>query len=46
MVQINPDEIIYWKWGAFSLNETIVATWIVMALLVTLAWAFNTPSFY
>ncbi|TFH52317.1 MAG: F0F1 ATP synthase subunit A [Methanothrix sp.] len=39
MVQINPDEIIYWKWGAFSLNETIVATWIVMALLISLAWA-------
>ncbi len=39
MVQINPDEIIYWKWESFSLNETIVATWIVMALLVTLAWA-------
>jgi F-type H+-transporting ATPase subunit a len=38
MVQINPDEIIYWKWGAFSLNETIVATWIVMALLIFLSW--------
>jgi F-type H+-transporting ATPase subunit a len=38
MVQINPDEIIYWKWGAASLNETIVATWIVMALLISLAW--------
>jgi F-type H+-transporting ATPase subunit a len=39
MVQINPDEIIYWKWGVFSLNETIVTTWIVMALLISLAWA-------
>jgi F-type H+-transporting ATPase subunit a len=39
MVQINPDEIIIWKWGAFSLNETIVTTWIVMALLISLAWA-------
>jgi len=38
MVQINPDEIIYWKWGAASLNETIVATWIVMALLISVAW--------
>ena len=38
MVQINPDEIIYWKWGASSLNETIVTTWIVMALLISLAW--------
>jgi hypothetical protein len=34
MIQINPDEIIYFKWGALSLNETIVNTWIVMALLI------------
>ncbi len=39
MVQINPDEVIYWGWGAFSLNETIVNTWIVMVLLISLAWA-------
>jgi len=38
MVQINPDEIIYWSWGAFTLNETIVNTWIVMGLLIFLAW--------
>lgn len=38
MVQINPDEIIYWKMGAFMLNETIVSTWLVMALLVLSAW--------
>ncbi|MDD4161368.1 MAG: F0F1 ATP synthase subunit A [Methanothrix sp.] len=37
MVQINPDEIIYWKWSFFSLNETIVTTWIVMALLIFFA---------
>lgn len=38
MVQINPDEIVYWKMGAFMLNETIVSTWLVMALLVLSAW--------
>jgi F-type H+-transporting ATPase subunit a len=38
MIQINPDEIIYFKWGALSLNETIVNTWIVMALLIFLSW--------
>ncbi|HQN31193.1 MAG TPA: F0F1 ATP synthase subunit A [Methanothrix soehngenii] len=38
MVQINPDEIVYWKMGAFMLNETIVSTWLVMALLVLFAW--------
>jgi F-type H+-transporting ATPase subunit a len=39
MVQINPDEVIYWSLGGtFPLNETIVNTWIVMALLVFLTW--------
>lgn len=38
MIQINPDEIIYCNWGALSLNETIVNTWIVMALLIFLSW--------
>ena len=38
MIQINPDEIIYWKSGAFLLNETIINTWIAMAMLIFLAW--------
>lgn len=38
MIQINPDEIIYWRIGTISLNETIVNTWIVMALLIFFAW--------
>jgi len=38
MVEISPDEIIFWKWGFISINETIVFTWVVMALLVLLAW--------
>jgi F-type H+-transporting ATPase subunit a len=35
---ISPDEVIYWQWGVFSLNATIVFTWVVMALLVIGSW--------
>ena len=38
MVELSPDEIVLWRWGFVSLNETIVFTWIVMALLVFIAW--------
>ena len=38
MVQISPDETVFWRWGFVSINETIVFTWAVMALLVFLAW--------
>lgn len=31
---ISPDEIIYWQWGVFKLNATLVFTWLVMAILV------------
>jgi F-type H+-transporting ATPase subunit a len=37
-IEISPDEVIFWKWGFVSINETIVFTWAVMALLVFLAW--------
>ncbi len=35
---ISPDEVIYWQWGLFSLNATIVFTWLIMALLVIGSW--------
>jgi len=38
MVELSPDEVVFWKWGFASLNETIVFTWIVMALLIFIAW--------
>ena len=31
---ISPDEIIYWQWGVFKVNATLVFTWLVMAILV------------
>jgi F-type H+-transporting ATPase subunit a len=38
MVELSPDEVVFWRWGFVSINETIVFTWIVMALLVFIAW--------
>jgi F-type H+-transporting ATPase subunit a len=34
LTTITPDEVVYWSWGAFRLNATIVFTWALMALLV------------
>lgn len=38
MVEITPDEIVIFKWGFVTINDTIAFTWAVMALLVILAW--------
>lgn len=38
MVEITPDEVVLWQWGFVNINETIVFTWVVMALLVILSW--------
>ncbi len=38
MVEISPDMIVFWSSGPFSLNATIVFTWLVMALLVLTVW--------
>jgi F-type H+-transporting ATPase subunit a len=35
---ISPDEIVIWQWGPVKLNATILFTWIVMALLVSVSW--------
>ncbi len=37
-MNISPDTIIYWEWGLFTLNATLVFTWTVMALLVFVSW--------
>lgn len=37
MVELSPDDVVFWSFGAVSINETIVFTWVVMALLVFLA---------
>ena len=33
-MRLSPDEIVYWHFGAFKLNATIVFTWVVMLVLV------------
>lgn len=38
-MDITPDQIIYWRWGAATLNATIVWTWVVMAVLAAGSWA-------
>jgi F-type H+-transporting ATPase subunit a len=35
---INPDSLVFWSWGGFQLNATIVFTWLVMILLTLLSW--------
>ncbi len=35
---INPDYIVFWQWKMMSLNATIVFTWLVMAILILIAW--------
>ncbi len=35
---ISPDGLIFQQWGWFSLNATIVYTWLVMALLTLISW--------
>ena len=34
---ISPDDIIFWQWEMFSLNATIVFTWLVMAVLTLIS---------
>lgn len=33
-MHLTPDNIIYFQWGDFKLNATLVFTWVVMAVLV------------
>ena len=37
-MDITPDTIIVWKCGNISLNATIVFTWLIMAILLLIAW--------
>lgn len=34
----NPDTIVLWQWGMFSINATLLFTWLIMLLLVNLSW--------
>ena len=37
-MEISPDHIIYFSFGFFKLNATIVYTWVVMVLLAGFSW--------
>lgn len=37
-MHLSPDEWLFWQYGAFKLNATIVFTWVVMAVLTIGSW--------
>ncbi len=37
-MNITPDQIIYWRYGFFTLNATILMTWLIMVVLVLVSW--------
>ena len=38
MINISPDNTVLWSWGPVHINLTIAFTWLVMAVIVVLAW--------
>lgn len=36
---ISPDSIVFWQWGALTVNATLAFTWAVMMALTVGAWA-------
>ncbi|ABW32657.1 F0F1 ATP synthase subunit A [Acaryochloris marina] len=37
-MHLTPDQTIFWQWGLFSLNATLIFTWLVMGVLVVGSW--------
>ncbi|QUY46084.1 F0F1 ATP synthase subunit A (plasmid) [Acaryochloris sp. 'Moss Beach'] len=37
-MHLTPDQTIFWQWGMFSLNATLIFTWLVMEVLVVGSW--------
>jgi F-type H+-transporting ATPase subunit a len=37
-MEIDIDQIIYWEWGIMKLNATLVYSWVVMVVLVSISW--------
>ncbi len=35
---ITPDQVIFWQWGFFRINATILFTWGIMAVMVLGSW--------
>ena len=41
VTQLSPDEVVYWEWGFFEVNATILFTWAVMTLMIGGVWFFT-----
>ena len=37
-IKITPDQTVFFQWGFVSLNETIVFTWVVIAVVMLAVW--------
>lgn len=37
-MEINIDQIVYWRWGFIEVNATLVFSWLVMLVLVSVSW--------
>ena len=37
-MEITPDNVVLWQWGAVTINATLVWTWVVMVVLVAGSW--------
>lgn len=37
-MEISPDQIVYWEWGVFTLNATLLFSWVTMAVLTVGSW--------
>lgn len=37
-MELSPDAVVLWRWGWLTVNQTLVSTWITMALLVSGSW--------
>ncbi|MFC1868945.1 F0F1 ATP synthase subunit A [Thermodesulfobacteriota bacterium] len=37
-MQVSPDNIVYWHYGGFLLNATILSTWMVIILITAGSW--------
>lgn len=38
LTDLSPDQVVFWRWGWLSLNETMLFTWVVMAVLAAGSW--------
>lgn len=37
-MEFNIDQIVYWEWGFFKLNATLVFSWMILLLLPVVSW--------